>query len=59
MVAFSCCIYDGGEEEKHEMDIVRDRSWRGKYRRRGRVIRPGANRRRGTLECWLFSFRRN
>ncbi|KAL8485924.1 hypothetical protein ACS0TY_027999 [Phlomoides rotata] len=44
MVAFSCCIYDGGEEEKHEMDIVRERSWRGKFRRRGRVIRPGANR---------------
>lgn len=44
MVAFSCCIYDGGEEEKHDMDIVRERSWRGKFRRRGRVIRPGANR---------------
>ncbi|XP_009781764.1 O-fucosyltransferase 9-like [Nicotiana tabacum] len=44
MVAFSCCIYDGGEEEKHEMDIARERSWRGKFRRRGRVIRPGANR---------------
>lgn len=44
MVAFSCCIYDGGEEEKHDMDIVRERSWRGKFRRRGRVIRPRANR---------------
>lgn len=44
MVAFSCCIYDGGEEEKRDMDIVRERSWRGKFRRRGRVIRPGANR---------------
>ena len=44
MVAFSCCKYDGGEEEKHDMDIVRERSWRGKFRRRGRVIRPGANR---------------
>ncbi|GFP81404.1 uncharacterized protein at1g04910 [Phtheirospermum japonicum] len=32
------------EEEKHDMDIVRERSWRGKFRRRGRVIRPGANR---------------
>ncbi|KAK8704136.1 hypothetical protein V6N13_047768 [Hibiscus sabdariffa] len=41
MVAFSCCEYDGGEEEKHEMDISRERSWRGKFRRRGRVIRPG------------------
>ncbi|KAL2231857.1 UNVERIFIED_CONTAM: O-fucosyltransferase 9 [Sesamum indicum] len=44
MVAFSCCVFDGGEEEKREMDIVRERSWRGKFRRRGRVIRPGANR---------------
>ncbi|KAJ9145955.1 hypothetical protein P3X46_028280 [Hevea brasiliensis] len=44
MVAFSCCEYDGGEEEKHEMDIARERGWRGKFRRRGRVITPGANR---------------
>ncbi|CAK9314018.1 unnamed protein product [Citrullus colocynthis] len=44
MVAFSCCEYDGGVEEKHEMDLARERSWRGKFRRRGRVIRPGANR---------------
>lgn len=44
MVAFSCCTYDGGEEEKHEMDIARERSWRGKFRRTGRVIRPGVNR---------------
>lgn len=59
MVAFSCCIYDGGEEEKHEMDIARERSWRGKFRKRGRIIRPGANRRDGKcpltpLEvCWM------
>ncbi|XAR57457.1 hypothetical protein NMG60_11025610 [Bertholletia excelsa] len=44
MVAFSCCEYDGGEEEKREMDIARERSWRGKFRRRGRIIRPGAIR---------------
>ncbi|XP_020984493.2 O-fucosyltransferase 9-like [Arachis duranensis] len=44
MVAFSCCEYDGGEEEKHEMDIARERSWRGKFRRRHRVIKPGVNR---------------
>lgn len=44
MVAFSCCIYDGGEEEQHEMDIARERSWRGKFRKRGRIIRPGAIR---------------
>lgn len=47
MVAFSCCIYDGGEEEKQEMDIAREKGWRGKFRRRGRVIRPGALRRDG------------
>ncbi|XP_057453936.1 O-fucosyltransferase 9 isoform X2 [Lotus japonicus] len=44
MVAFSCCEYDGGVEEKHEMDIARERSWRGKFRRRHRIIKPGANR---------------
>ncbi|KAL5698504.1 O-fucosyltransferase 9 [Ranunculus cassubicifolius] len=44
MVAFSCCTYDGGEEEKHEMDIARERSWRGKFRKHGRIIRPGAIR---------------
>ncbi|KAG5544443.1 hypothetical protein RHGRI_017014 [Rhododendron griersonianum] len=44
MVAFSCCEYDGGEEEKREMDIARERSWRGKFRKRGRIIRPGAIR---------------
>ncbi|XP_061369115.1 O-fucosyltransferase 9 [Gastrolobium bilobum] len=44
MVAFSCCEYDGGDEEKHEMDIARERSWRGKFRRRHRIIKPGANR---------------
>ncbi|KAJ8773678.1 hypothetical protein K2173_005924 [Erythroxylum novogranatense] len=44
MVAFSCCEYDGGEDEKREMDIARESSWRGKFRRKGRVIRPGANR---------------
>ncbi|KAK2658790.1 hypothetical protein Ddye_005323 [Dipteronia dyeriana] len=44
MVAFSCCEYDGGEEERREMDIARERSWRGKFRKRGRILRPGANR---------------
>ncbi|XP_047342336.1 O-fucosyltransferase 9 [Impatiens glandulifera] len=44
MVAFSCCEYDGEEEEKREMDIARERSWRGKFRRRGRIIRPGVIR---------------
>ncbi|XP_039126141.1 O-fucosyltransferase 9-like [Dioscorea cayenensis subsp. rotundata] len=44
MVAFSCCTYDGGKEEKREMDNARERSWRGKFRRPGRVINPEANR---------------
>ncbi|KFK27807.1 hypothetical protein AALP_AA8G431600 [Arabis alpina] len=44
MVAFSCCEYDFGEAEKLEMDLARERGWKGKFRRRGRVIRPGANR---------------
>lgn len=44
MVAFSCCEYDFGEAEKLEMDMARERGWKGKFRRRGRVIRPGANR---------------
>jgi hypothetical protein len=44
MVAFSCCEYDGGAEEKHEMDIARERSWRGKFRRKHRIIKPGVNR---------------
>ncbi|XP_010497470.1 PREDICTED: uncharacterized protein At1g04910-like [Camelina sativa] len=26
------------------MDLARERGWKGKFRRRGRVIRPGANR---------------
>lgn len=44
MVAFSCCVYDGGDEEQHEMDIARERSWRGKFRKKNRIIRPGAIR---------------
>ncbi|KAL9252828.1 O-fucosyltransferase 9-like protein [Drosera capensis] len=47
MVAFSCCIYDGGDDEKQEMDIAREKGWRGKFRKKGRVIRPGAIRRDG------------
>ncbi|GAA0172643.1 hypothetical protein LIER_26430 [Lithospermum erythrorhizon] len=47
MVAFSCCIFDGGEEEKLEMDAAREKGWQGKFTRRGRVIQPGAIRRNG------------
>ncbi|KAL5554923.1 hypothetical protein UlMin_037159 [Ulmus minor] len=44
MVAFSRCEYDSGKEEKQEMDIVHERSRRGNFKRRSRVIRPGADR---------------
>lgn len=44
MVAFSCCIYDGGEKERSEMDLVREKGWKGKFRRRGTAINPGLNR---------------
>ncbi|KAL3692840.1 hypothetical protein R1sor_006491 [Riccia sorocarpa] len=44
MIAFSCCIYDGGEEEKREMDKARERSWRGKFTKAGRIVDPEANR---------------
>ncbi|URE48263.1 GDP-fucose protein O-fucosyltransferase [Musa troglodytarum] len=44
MVAFSCCVFDGGEEEKQEMNAARERGWRGKFTKRGRVIRPGTIR---------------
>ncbi|KAK4274049.1 hypothetical protein QN277_017341 [Acacia crassicarpa] len=44
MVAFSCCIYDGGEVERLEMDSVREKGWRGKFKRKDRVILPDLNR---------------
>ncbi|KAE8804477.1 hypothetical protein D1007_19514 [Hordeum vulgare] len=47
MVAFSCCIYDGDWKENIAMENARERSWRGKFRRPGRVINPEANRRNG------------
>ncbi|XP_040375929.1 protein ESMERALDA 1-like [Oryza brachyantha] len=47
MVAFSCCVFDGGEEEKMELDAARERGWRGKFTRPGRVIKPGAIRMNG------------
>lgn len=46
MIAFSCCVYDGGDEEK-EMDAAREIGWRGKFTKRGRVIRPGIIRMNG------------
>ncbi|KAM7277242.1 hypothetical protein ACFE04_019108 [Oxalis oulophora] len=47
MVAFSCCVYDGGEQEIKDMNEARERGWKGKFTKPGRVIRPGANRLNG------------
>ncbi|KAG9129018.1 hypothetical protein Leryth_021705 [Lithospermum erythrorhizon] len=47
MVAFSCCIYDGGEKEKLDMDAARDTGWKGKFTKPGRVISPEAIRLNG------------
>ncbi|KAL0000212.1 hypothetical protein SO802_019814 [Lithocarpus litseifolius] len=44
MVAFSCCVYDGGEEETNDMRAAREKGWKGKFTKPGRVIRPGAIR---------------
>ncbi|XP_010272863.1 PREDICTED: uncharacterized protein At1g04910-like [Nelumbo nucifera] len=44
MVAFSCCVYDGGESEKLKMDFIRQQGWRGKFTREGRIDRPDHNR---------------
>ncbi|XP_021848810.1 protein ESMERALDA 1 isoform X2 [Spinacia oleracea] len=44
MVAFSCCIFDGGKQEKLDMEAARERGWRGKFTKPGRIIRPGAIR---------------
>lgn len=43
-MAFSCCVYDGGEAEKVEMDSIREKGWRGKFKRKDRLIQPGLNR---------------
>ncbi|KAF4368617.1 hypothetical protein CsatB_008199 [Cannabis sativa] len=44
MVAFSCCLYDGGEAEMSEMDSIREKGWKKKFQRTDRVISPGQNR---------------
>ncbi|KAK4429687.1 O-fucosyltransferase 11 [Sesamum alatum] len=44
MVAFSCCVYDGGEKEKSEMDAIREKGWGKKFMRENRIIEPGLNR---------------
>lgn len=43
-MAFSCCLYEGGRAEKSEMDVIRQKSWKGKFKRGDRVIRPDLNR---------------
>ena len=47
MVAFSCCVFDGGNQEKQDMIAARERGWKGKFTKPGRVIRPGAIRLNG------------
>lgn len=44
MVAFSCCLYDGGRPEKSEMDEIRKKGWGRKFKSTDRVIAPGLNR---------------
>lgn len=44
MVAFSCCIFDGGHKELEDMKAAREKGWKGKFTKPGRVIRPGAIR---------------
>ncbi|KAL8159240.1 hypothetical protein V2J09_000777 [Rumex salicifolius] len=44
MVAFSCCLYDGGLEERALMNRVREKGWGGKFRHRSHMIDPGLNR---------------
>ncbi|GLT69483.1 hypothetical protein SLA2020_416310 [Shorea laevis] len=44
MVAFSCCVYDGGEAESTELDSFREKGWKGKFKQKGRVIAPSLNR---------------
>jgi hypothetical protein len=44
MVAFSCCVFDGGKQERQDMIAARERGWKGKFTKPGRVIRPGAIR---------------
>eukprot|EP00897_Mesotaenium_endlicherianum_P003856 jgi/Mesen1/3499/ME000197S02520 len=48
MVAFSNCVYDGGEDELKEMADFREFGWRGKFTKPGRKhINPGEVRRDG------------
>ncbi|GFP89754.1 uncharacterized protein at1g04910 [Phtheirospermum japonicum] len=44
MVAFSCCVYDGGEIEKYELDAIREKGWAKKFMQKGRIYAPDLNR---------------
>ncbi|KAJ6412708.1 hypothetical protein OIU84_005703 [Salix udensis] len=44
MVAFSCCLYDGGDAEKFEMDSFREKGWKGKFKKKDFDFVAGRNR---------------
>ena len=44
MVAFSCCVFDGGKQEREDMEAARERGWKGKFTKPGLIIRPEFNR---------------
>ncbi|GJR60367.1 O-fucosyltransferase 10-like protein [Tanacetum coccineum] len=44
MVAFSCCVYDGGKSEQLELDSIRQKGWGDKFKRKGYVIDHVRNR---------------
>lgn len=43
-MAFSCCEYDGGRAEKVELDLMREKGWGQKFKRKDRTISPRLNR---------------
>ncbi|CAM8883424.1 unnamed protein product [Rhodiola kirilowii] len=44
MVAFSCCLYDEGKDGKAELELIREKGWGNKFKRKDRIIRPDLNR---------------
>lgn len=43
-MAFSCCLYDGGDAEKFEMDSFREKGWKGKFKKKDLDFVAGRNR---------------
>ena len=43
-MAFSCCLYDGGDAEKLEMHSFREKEWKGKFKRKDVDFAAGRNR---------------